>query len=266
MQNAGWKLREVRERLHLTYRQVEEATRQLASAKLNSEYLVTISRLSEIENNNVLPSIFRFYSLSVVYRLGFLDMLEWYGVELCDSQQDARMFAGGTTQLIAENGDGRTEVSVPIRLDPSFDVRRTAYLSRIIQAWGTAPLAMLRQLETRKFRYGYIGSNDWTMYPLITPDSLVQIDPDRRKVETQGWRNEFERPIYFIETRNSYVCSWVMLLEPGQLLIQPYSFSPCRATVVAVPGEATIVGQVTGVAMHLAGARVETAHAIAVRR
>lgn len=266
MHDAGWKFREVRERLNLTYRQIEEATRQLANAKLNPEYLVTISRLSEIENNNVLPTIYRLYSLCVVYRLNLLDTLVWYDVDLRDFQKDARVFATGKTHLIPENPDGRAEIGVPVRLDPGFDVRRTAYLSRMIQAWGSAPLAMLRQLDTRKFRYGHVGSEDWTMYPLIMPDSLVQIDPERRKIEAHGWQNEFERPVYFIETRNSYICSWVMPLKRGELLIQPYSLSPCRATIVAVPGEAAIVGQVTGVAMHLAGAREGTARATAARR
>ncbi|MCX6616362.1 MAG: hypothetical protein NTZ98_09700, partial [Acidobacteria bacterium] len=89
----------------------------------------------------------------------------------------------------------------------------------------------------------------------ITPGAFVQIDTEQRKLETEGWRNEFERPVYFIETRAAFICSWVMLLKPGHLLLQPYSLSPCRAEIKLVPDEAEIVGRVTGLAMQLAGAQ-----------
>lgn len=130
--------------------------------------------------------------------------------------------------------------------------RRTSYLSRMIQAWGTTPLVLLRQLETHTYRYGYLGLDDWMMYPLIMPGSLIQIDPGRRKVESQGWKNDFERPIYFLETRDCYFCSWLTPMNRGELLIQPYSLSPCKASVVTAPAEALIVGQVIGAAMRLA--------------
>lgn len=251
MHQGGWKFREVRERLNLTYREVEEATRQIANAKLDPEYVVTISRLSEIENNNVLPTIYRLYSLCVVYRANFLDALRWYGVDLQGFQEATRLFSLEKTHLVPEVVDGGQDIELPIRLDPGFSLRQTSYLSRMIQGWGTVPLAMLRQLDVRNYRYGYIGLDDWTMHPLVTPGAMVQIDTERRKIESGGWRNEFERPIYFLETRHSYVCSWVMPLAPGQLLLQPYPLSPCKAVVTRVPDDASIVGQVTGVAMQL---------------
>jgi transcriptional regulator with XRE-family HTH domain len=266
MHNAGWKFREIRERLNLTYRDIEEATRLLANAKLNAEYTVTISRLSEIENNNVVPSIYRLYTLSVVYRLNFADVLRWYGVDLQSLQKDSRLFSADKTHIVPESADERVEIQLPVRLDPGFNLQKTSYLSRLIQAWGTAPLALLRQLDTRSYRYGYIGLDDWTMYPLVMPGALVQIDPERRKIDNQGWKNEFERPIYFLETRDSYYCSWLATMGRGELLIQPYSLSPCKAAVLTTPGEACIVGQVTGTAMRLASGQAGRAPATTDRR
>jgi transcriptional regulator with XRE-family HTH domain len=250
MDHAGWKFREARERLNLTYRDIEEATRQIASAKLNPEYVVTISRLSDIENNDVLPTVYRMYSLCVVYRLNYVDVLRWYGVDLSNYHDDMHLFSLEKTHLIADADVGQ-DVQLPIRLDPGFNLRQTSYLSRMIQGWGTVPVAMLRQLDVRNYRYGYIGMDDWVMYPLVTPGAMVQIDTDRRKIETSGWNNEFERPIYFLETRHSYVCSWVTPMGAGQLLLQPYPLSPCKATITRVPAEANVVGLVTGVAMQL---------------
>jgi len=266
MPNAGWKFREIRERFNLTYRDIEEATRQMANTQLNPEYLVTISRLSEIENNNVVPSIYRLYSLCVVYRVSFAEALRWYGVDLRSFQKDATLLSSGKTYLIPESADDHEEIRVPIRLDPGFSPQKTSYLSRMIQAWGTTPLVMLRQLETHNYRYGYLGLDDWMMYPLIMPGSLVQIDPERRRVESEGWRNDFERPIYFLETRDCYFCSWLTPMNRGELLIQPYSLSPCKASVVMTPAEAVIVGQVIGAAMHLASGQAERARATAGQR
>src|SRR5262245_33367966 len=50
MEDAGEKLRRARERLHLTIRDVEEASRKVAIRHANDEYIVGLSRLSEIEN------------------------------------------------------------------------------------------------------------------------------------------------------------------------------------------------------------------------
>jgi transcriptional regulator with XRE-family HTH domain len=261
MHNAGWKFRQFRERLNLTFRDIEEATRHVANAKLNPEYLVTISRLSEIENNNVVPSIYRLYSLCVVYQVSFAEALRWYGVNLQSFLNDASLFSCDKTQLVPESADDGEDVKLPIRLDPGFSPQKTSYLSRMIQAWGTTPLVMLRQLDAHAYRYGYVGMDDWMMYPLIMPGSLVQIDPERRKVESQVWKNDFERPIYFLETRSSYYCTWLTPMGRGELLIQPYSLSPCKAIVVATPAEATVVGQVIGAAMHLASAQAGKARA-----
>ncbi len=254
MHNAGWKFREVRERLNLTYRDIEEATQTIANGKLNPEYLVNISRLFEIENKNLVPTLYRVYSLCVVYRLNFMEVLRWYGLDLHVLQQEIELFSRDKTHLVTESPDTGRQIDLPIRLDPGLNVRQTSYLSRMIETWGTVPLAMLRQLDLRNYRYGHIGLDDWMMYPLITPGALVQIDTERQEVEGRGWRNEFERPIYFLETHAGYVCCWIMPLEEDQLLLQPYSLSPCKATVKVVPHQAEIVGQVTGVAMRLTGA------------
>ena len=65
---AGWRLRRIRERLNLTLRAVEEATLEIAEAEKNSDYFVSVARLNQIENDGSLPSIYKLYSLAVVFQ------------------------------------------------------------------------------------------------------------------------------------------------------------------------------------------------------
>jgi hypothetical protein len=88
------------------------------------------------------------------------------------------------------------------------------------------------------------------MSPLLRPGSLVQIDSRLNRAHYREWRTEFDRPIYFIELRDSYACSWVEL-SASQLTLIPHPLSGSAIRQFAYPDEAEIIGQVTGVAMRL---------------
>ena len=62
--------------------------------------------------------------------------------------------------------------------------------------------------------------------------------------------NEFRRPIYFVELRDVYVCSWCEITQ-GRLVLLPYTRSGQQVRQVRYPGDAEIVGRVTAVAMSL---------------
>ena len=69
MERPGEKLKHVRERLKLTYRDVEKASQQLAQRRASDEFAIALSRLADIENKGTVPTIFRLYSLCAIYRL-----------------------------------------------------------------------------------------------------------------------------------------------------------------------------------------------------
>ena len=71
---------------------------------------------------------------------------------------------------------------LPLALDPGIDLKRTTYLSRMIQRWGKLPLMLLNSMDLKGHRYAYIGTEDWRMHPLISPGSLVLIDETKRKI------------------------------------------------------------------------------------
>jgi transcriptional regulator with XRE-family HTH domain len=253
-EEPGQKLKRVRERLNLRYRDVEEASNQIADRHKNDEFVMQLSRLSDIENKGTVPSIYRLYSLCTIYRLDISEVLEWYGVQLAQQPVDAASVIIEKTHLIGFRAPVNGEVQVPLALDPGLDPRRTSYLSRLIQKWGKLPLTLLDSMDIRNHRYAFIGSEDWSMYPLIQPGSLVLIDEEQRKVVNSGWSNEFERPIYFFETRAGFACSWCTLME-NQMVLQPHPASMCSPEVYKYPEEIDVVGQVTGIATRLDPAR-----------
>jgi hypothetical protein len=123
-------------------------------------------------------------------------------------------------------------------------------MGAFLEKWGPVPLSFLSQLTSSKYTYAYVGSEDRTMYPLLLPGSFIQIDESRSKVEPGGWRSEFERPIYFVETRDGYSCCWCSLGN-GSITLQSHPLSGVPVRVLRHPREAEVIGQVVGVAMRL---------------
>ena len=109
MEDAGQKLKKRREELKLRYRDVEELSEKIASLHKNDEYLIAISRLADIENKGIVPTIYRLYSLCAIYRIDFTEVLEWYGIDVTKLPGDsATLGAGQTTHLIKFTGAGHS--------------------------------------------------------------------------------------------------------------------------------------------------------------
>jgi transcriptional regulator with XRE-family HTH domain len=259
MEDTGQKLRRIRERLNLRVRDVEQASLKIADKYQNDEFAVLINRVSEIENRNLVPSIYKLYSLCAIYRLDFQEVLEWYGIVLGSLPSDAAAVDVPQTHLLsfrghASPGSAPAEVLLPLSLDPGLDLRRTTYLTRMIQRWGKLPLLFLESLDLKEQRYALIGTEDWFMYPLLQPGTFISIDETQRKIANSGWNNEFERPIYFFEHRQGYACGWCSL-NGEQLILQPHPSSTCGPQVYAYPADIDLIGQVSGIAMRLDQAR-----------
>jgi transcriptional regulator with XRE-family HTH domain len=254
---AGDQLRSLRESLGLTVRDVEAASERIAKRHKDDEFLVPISRLSHIETKGIVPSIQRLYTFSVIYRVDIRELMAWYGIDLNDAAADVMLVEIPKTHK-APATSSASAVRVPVRLDPSFNINKTSNLGRLIERWGVVPLTFLEQFTDREFTYGFVGIQDFSMYPLLLPGSFIQVDEDRNKVVTGPWRSEFERPIYFVETRDGFACCWCE--EHGDnLLLQPHPLSPASAQLLHRPDEVEVVGQIVGVAMRLDVWRYEAA-------
>lgn len=248
MDRPGEKLKRVREKLKLTFRDVEQASRQIAARRGSEEFIIALSRLADIENKGTAPSIFRIYTLCAIYRLDYEAVLRWYGVprdELESESLQVQLRETHATQF-SEN----TQITGPQPSELEIDPNKTTFLSHVIRRWGKFPLNCLNGLDLRRYRYGFIGLEDWSMYPILQPGALVAIDESRRKIASGGWSNEMDRPIYFLEHRNGYTCGWCSLLE-GRVLIQPHPASQREPQIFELQTGIDVIGQVVAVAMPL---------------
>jgi len=245
----GQQLRTLREQLGLTMRDVEIASARVAAKHGNDDYSIALSRLSDMETKGIVPSIYRLYSLAVIYRRDFREMLSWYGIDLNEVTADLSV-AEPRRSHRADILQSATAIRMPGRVDPAFDPRRTSNLGRMVEQWGIVPMAYLAQFANRNYTYGYIGTQDFTMYPLLLPGSFVQIDESRHKVVNGMWHSEYERPIYFVETRSGHICCWCTL-KGDQIIVQPHPLSSQQVRILRHPQEAEVVGQVVGIAMRL---------------
>lgn len=254
MEDPGRQLRRVRELLRLKYRDVEEASQQIARNRGNQEFSVGLSRLADIENKGTLPSFFRLYSLCVIYGLNFETVLSWYGINLNDLAADASKLSLRETRPVNFAVSAHTIDNFPVEVDADLDLRKTSYLTPLVKRWGKLPLSMLDSLELKHHKYAFIGTEDWFMYPILPPGSFVQIDETKTRAALDAPMHEHERPIYFIEHRAGFRAGWCTERN-GFLIVQPHSASHMNLEIFRYPGEADIIGQVIGVAKRLDLAR-----------
>jgi len=251
--SSGQRLRVLREELGLTIRDVEAASGRIAARRGNEDFAISPSRLSDIETKGVLPNVYRLYSLAVIYRRDLRELFGWYGVDLAETAADLALSEPPKSH-IAETLDSVIAVNVPVRLDPGFDLRRTVNLGRMIERWGVVPLSYLSQFSKGKYIYGYIGSEDFTMYPVLLPGAFIQVDESANTVEEGNWRSEYERPIYFVEMRDGYTACWCSL-KGDYLILQPHPLSPVPVRMLKQSQEVEILGRVVGISMRLDGWR-----------
>lgn len=249
MDEPGQKLKRARERLNLRYRDVEEASLRIAGKYQSDEFAIALSRLADIENKGTHPSIYRLYTLCAIYRLELSEVMGWYGVDTSQLIADSTFAEVETTHAIKFDGSSAAEMMVPLSLDPGLDLRRTTYMSRMIQQWGRIPLMLLGNFDVKTNRYAWIGTEDWSMYPLLPPGALLLIDESRRKILPSGWVSEWERPVYFFELRDAYICSWAA--EVGEDLIFQFHLGSDTPPRVMPKAQVDVIGQVVGIAARL---------------
>lgn len=251
--NGGEALRRIREQMGLTIRDVEAASSRIADKYGNQSFTISLSRLSDIETKGVVPGLHKLYALAVIYRVDMQELLSLYGIKAENYAADLQ-----TVQVTPKSShrfslfDRVPNVELPVQLDPAFTISATTDLGRMVVRWGVVPLHALSVFKDRRYTYGYIGAEDLTMYPLILPGSFIQVDESQNVVVQGVWRSEFERPIYFVETRQGFACSWCELLG-GLLTLKSHPMSPVPSRVLRVGSEAEVIGQIVGVAMRLDG-------------
>jgi len=159
---SGEQLKEIRTRLGITTREVEEQSRSIAEAEGNDEFYLSNAWLTQIENKQSVPSIYKLYSVAVIYRIKFTDLLKLFDVDL-DRISKYQLESGlqQTHLTTLEVYDGKRPVSFPVRFDRGFNAEKTNLLSRMVEVWGEVPIALIQHLDIRHSQYGFIGLKDF---------------------------------------------------------------------------------------------------------
>jgi hypothetical protein len=228
---------------------VEAASLKLAEKYSNQDFGISISRVSDIETKGVVPSIFKLYSFAAIYHMDVRTILALYGIDVCNLPSDQQLLMPPRTHRVT-GLDFIESAQMPVRLDPGFDPKSTSILGRFVMDWGAVPMTYLSRFKTREYSYGYVGSEDWTMFPLVQPGSLVQINESETTVQRGSWASEYERPIYFVELRDSFRCCWCEL-SGSDLLMLAHPLSQQSTRVARNGHDAEIIGRVVGIAMRL---------------
>lgn len=252
----GKRLRAERERLRLTLRDVETLSRTIAKDRQNQDYYIAHASLADIENGKLAPTIYKLYSLAVIYGLDYDRLAILSGVPVPDARKDHSALALPRTYLLGQPPERpESQRLAAVELREKLRAERTNLVSRILETWEEIP-TLLQAMQGNSPLYGYIGMDDYTLHPFIRPGSIVQIDSRQKKIPPVTWHSDFDRPVFFVELRERYICCWCEM-HNGQLILIASQQSQQRAQHVRYPIDATIIGRVTGVAMTLIEAQPE---------
>jgi hypothetical protein len=88
---------------------------------------------------------------------------------------------------------------------------------------------------------------------MIPAGSIVYIDTRKRSISSRkDWTNEFQRPVYFLMTRDAYICGWCELDKTSDwLTLIPHPLSPAPSRRWKYRSEIENIGRVVMVAIRL---------------
>jgi transcriptional regulator with XRE-family HTH domain len=245
-QIPGERLRSARESLRLTLREVETMSSRLALQHQEARFTVSFIRLFRIESKGLIPTIHTIYSLALAYRKDCREIMNWYGVNIGTLDKDLRANGIPVTHRLESDLCARLErrmSKTPVGLNA------TSLLPPKNSAADRFDLLEVGRGE--HFIYAYVGTEDYTMYPLIRPGSFLQVAESGSAIAHGSWRSEFEKPIYLVETRNDGLrVGWCSMAD-SILTIQPHPLSPTIVKSYRHPRDAEIIGQVVAVTMGL---------------
>jgi hypothetical protein len=253
---AGAKLKRIRLRLGLSVREVERRSLKLAEERQNQDFSLSRAWITDVEKGRFVPGTFKTVSIGVIYQLTIAEIHEFFGIKPGDITKERALFSPPKTHLLSAPDERVTESGeLPRDSDVTLQLESTNLLSRLVDIWGDVPVPLLRHLDLRRSLYGYIGTKDRTMSPLIPPGTFVQIDAKQTRVKSSSGKKStvqspFARPIYFLDIRTGYACGWCEIKD-GVLTLIPHPDSGEQTRTFRYPHEIEVVGRVTGIAMRI---------------
>jgi transcriptional regulator with XRE-family HTH domain len=239
MAEVGVRLRTIRRQWELSLREVENRSFRLAEEWGNQSYLVSASWLNRLERGEHELTVNKLLALAHIYCVSPTQLLNSEH-STDDSPVLSRQLSNPNgTMLLTEGPLGdQAKYLLPdtIGVDPPDET-----------------MILPAESGHMPYRRGVIGKHDRTLDPMIPPGSMVQIDSQKRAiVSRKDWTHEFQRPIYFLMTRDAYFCGWCELDRDSEwLTIIPHPLSPASSRRWRYRKEIETIGRVTFVAIPL---------------
>jgi transcriptional regulator with XRE-family HTH domain len=231
----------IRQQWQLTLREVEERSLRFAQERGNQSYQVSASWLVRLERKDHELTVNKLIALANVYNISAEQLLR--SVYREDPQDVLRQLSlPNATMLLTER---------PLEEQAMYLIPDTPSPEPPEE---TALLAPGSGLLAAPFRRGVIGKRDRTLEPMIPAGSIVQIHTHKRAISLRkDWTHEFQRPIYFLMTRDAYVCGWCELDKNSEwLTLVPHPLSPASSRRWKYRTEIENIGRVVAVAIRLA--------------
>jgi transcriptional regulator with XRE-family HTH domain len=237
----GLRLRTIRLQWQLSLREVEQRSLRFAQQWGNSSYQISASWLDRLEREEHELTVNKLIVLAEIYNIPTEHLLRSMYPGNVQALGSERPSVPNATILLTE---GQFEGQSRYLLPNAPALHRPPDDTALLAADSDPPTP---------YRRGIIGTRDLALNPMIPAGSIVQIDTQKRAISSRKqWRHEFQRPIYFLMTRNSYVCGWCELDKSSDwLTLIPHPLSPAPSRRWKYRTEIESIGRVTAVAMRL---------------
>jgi transcriptional regulator with XRE-family HTH domain len=215
MAGLGQKLREYRMKWQLTLRDVEERSSQMAQQRENPAYKISASWLDRVEREDRALSATKLIVLAVIYGLTADELLAMVPRVSGDNKLD-QVSVPNSTQLLSQG---------PLEEHARQWLPDTLLSDSVPEI--TALLPPESGLLPSHYRRGVIGQRDRMLEPMVRAGSIVLIDTQKRTIASRReWTHEFDRPIYFLMTRQGYASGFCELdKESVWLTLVPHPLS-----------------------------------------
>jgi hypothetical protein len=239
MAGIGLRLRTIRQQWQLSLREVEERSLRFAQERGSQSYRVSASWLDRLEREEHELTVNKLIVLADIYNLPTEQLLRSIYPGDSQSMLLSRLSSPDTTMLLTERPlPDPARYLLPDTLAPDQRPEETTLLAA-------------ENRLTGPFKRGIIGKRDRTLDPMIPAGSIVQIDTRKRTISSRrDWTHEFQRPIYFLTTRDFYVCGWCELdRDSDWLTLVPHPLSSASSQRWRYGKEIENIGRVTFVAI-----------------
>jgi transcriptional regulator with XRE-family HTH domain len=242
MPGIGVRLRTIRQQWQLSLREVEERSLRFAQERGNQSYQVSASWLDRLEREEHELTVNKLIALADIYNLPTEQLLRSMYPAVTQPMLLKQLSSPNATMLLTEG---------PLEEQARYLLQDTSGPDPSLEE--TTLLSVEAGQMVAPYRRGIIGKRDRTLDPMIPAGSMVQIDTQKRAIlSRKDWKHEFQRPIYFLMTRDAYVCGWCELDKSSDwLTLIPHPLSPASSRRWKYRKEIENLGRVVAVAIRL---------------